>query len=65
MPKMRTSSAAKKRFRLTAGGKLMRRRALRTHLLEHKSAKRRRFKRRDKEMVPADNNEALRLLGKR
>jgi len=46
MPKMRTSSAAKKRFRLTAGGKLMRRRAFRTHLLEHKSAKRRRFKRR-------------------
>jgi large subunit ribosomal protein L35 len=65
MPKMRTSSAAKKRFRLTGSGKLMRRRAFRTHLLEHKSAKRRRFKRRDKEMVPADNNEALRLLGKR
>jgi large subunit ribosomal protein L35 len=65
MPKMRTSSAAKKRFRLTAGGKLMRRHAFRTHLLEHKSAKRRRFKRRDKEMVPADNKEALRLLGKR
>jgi large subunit ribosomal protein L35 len=65
MPKMRTSSAAKKRFRLTGTGKLMRRRAFRTHLLEHKSAKRRRFKRRDKEMVPADNNEALRLLGKK
>jgi large subunit ribosomal protein L35 len=65
MPKMRTSSAAKKRFRLTGNGKLMRRRAFRTHLLEHKSAKRRRFKRRDKEMVPADNNEALRLLGKK
>jgi len=62
---MKTSSAAKKRFRLTSGGKVLRRRAFRTHLLEHKSAKRRRVKRQDKEMVPADRHEALRLLGKR
>jgi large subunit ribosomal protein L35 len=65
MPKMKRSSAAKKRFRLSSGGKLLRRRAFRTHLLEHKSAKRRRVKRRAKEMVPADRKEALRLLGKR
>jgi large subunit ribosomal protein L35 len=65
MPKMKRSSAAKKRFRLSSGGKLLRRRAFRTHLLEHKSAKRRRVKRQAKEMVPADRNEALRLLGKR
>jgi large subunit ribosomal protein L35 len=65
MPKMKTSSAAKKRFKLTAGGKLLRRPAFATHLLEHKSAKRRRVKRRDTELVPADRHEALRLLGKR
>ena len=65
MPKMKTSSAAKKRFRLTAAGKVLRRRAFRTHLLEHKSAKRRRVKRRAKEMAAADRTEALRLLGKR
>jgi large subunit ribosomal protein L35 len=65
MPKMKTSSAAKKRIRLTAAGKLMRRRAFKSHLLEHKSAKRRRVKRRDKGMVAADRREALRLLGKR
>ncbi len=65
MPKMKTSSAAKKRFRLSAAGKVLRRRAFRTHLLEHKSAKRRRVKRHVKKMVPADRNEALRLLGKR
>ena len=65
MPKTKTSSAAKKRFRLTAGGKLMRRRAFKSHLLEHKSAKRRRVKRRDKGMVAEDRREALRLLGKR
>jgi large subunit ribosomal protein L35 len=65
MPKMKTKSAAKKRFKLTAAGKVLRRRAFRTHLLEHKSAKRRRIKRRTAEIVPADRHEALRLLGKR
>ena len=65
MPKTKTSSAAKKRFKLSAAGKVLRRRAFRTHLLEHKSAKRRRTKRRNREMVPADRHEAMRLLGKR
>ncbi|HEY3765373.1 MAG TPA: 50S ribosomal protein L35 [Gaiellales bacterium] len=62
---MKTSSAAKKRFKLSATGKLRRRRAFRTHLLEHKSSKRRRGMRKPREMTPADRNEALRLLGKR
>ena len=65
MPKIRTSSAAKKRFRLTAGGKVMRRRAFKSHLLEHKSPKRLRKKRRDKGMDGKDNRDALRLLGRR
>jgi large subunit ribosomal protein L35 len=65
MPKMKTSSGAKKRFRLTASGKVMRRRAFKSHLLEHKSAKRLRKKRRDTQLAAADNREALRLLGKR
>jgi len=65
MPKMKRSSAAKKRFRLTAGGKVMRRRAFKSHLLEHKSPKRRRMKRRDKGTDASDNREALRLLGRR
>jgi large subunit ribosomal protein L35 len=65
MPKIKTSSAAKKRFRLTAGGKVMRRRAFKSHLLEHKSPKRMRKKRRDKGMDGKDNREALRLLGRR
>lgn len=65
MPKMKTSSGAKKRFRLSAGGKLLRRRAFKSHLLEHKSAKRRRHKRRDTALSAADTREALRLLGKR
>jgi large subunit ribosomal protein L35 len=65
MPKMKTKQAARKRFKLTAGGKLMRRRAFSAHKLEHKAAKRRRPKRRAVEMVAADRHEALRLLGKR
>ncbi len=65
MPKMKTSSAAKKRFRLSSSGKLLRRRAFKSHLLEHKSAKRRRAKRRDTGLVDADSRAVLRLLGKR
>ncbi len=65
MPKVKTSSGAKKRLRLTATGKVMRRRAFKSHLLEHKSPKRLRKKRRDTNVVSADHREALRLLGKR
>jgi large subunit ribosomal protein L35 len=65
MPKMKTSSAAKKRFKLSAAGKVLRRRAFKSHLLEHKSAKRRRAKRHDTALAPTDEREVLRLLGKR
>jgi large subunit ribosomal protein L35 len=40
MPKTKTHSGAKKRFRVTGTGKVMRRRANRNHLLEHKPTKR-------------------------
>src|SRR5262245_58132589 len=40
MPKSKTHSGAKKRFRVTGTGKVMRRRANRNHLLEHKPSKR-------------------------
>src|SRR5579871_5891008 len=43
MPKMKTHSGAKKRFRLTATGKVRGRRAFSTHILEKKSPKRKRF----------------------
>ena len=42
MPKMKTHSASKKRFRLTAGGKVVRRKAFKSHILEKKSPKRKR-----------------------
>ncbi len=39
MPKMKTHSGTAKRFKLTGTGKVMRRRANRNHLLEHKSSR--------------------------
>jgi large subunit ribosomal protein L35 len=42
MPKMKTHSGAKKRFRVTAKGKLRGRHAMTSHILEKKSARRKR-----------------------
>ncbi|MCS6850075.1 MAG: 50S ribosomal protein L35 [Gemmataceae bacterium] len=42
MPKMKTHKGAKKRFRLTASGKLKRSQAGKKHLNSHKTGKRKR-----------------------
>jgi large subunit ribosomal protein L35 len=42
MPKLKTRKAAAKRFQKSGSGKLLRRKAFKNHLLQHKSAKRRR-----------------------
>ena len=42
MPKMKTHSGAKKRFKLTGKGKVRARHAMTSHILEKKSAKRKR-----------------------
>jgi large subunit ribosomal protein L35 len=42
MPKMKTHSGAKKRFKVTAGGKVRARHSFTSHMLEHKSPKRKR-----------------------
>ncbi|WP_448589042.1 50S ribosomal protein L35 [Thermodesulfobium sp.] len=42
MPKMKTCRAAAKRFRVTGSGKIIRRQQNRSHLLFHKSTKRKR-----------------------
>ncbi len=64
MPKQKTNSAAKKRFKLTGAGRLLRRHAMKSHNLEKKTAKRRRSFRRD-QAVDASNAGALRkLLGR-
>jgi large subunit ribosomal protein L35 len=40
MPKAKTHSGASKRFRVTGTGKILRQKANRRHLLEHKSSTR-------------------------
>lgn len=42
MPKMKTKSSAKKRFALTASGKIKRKHAFKSHILTKKSTKRKR-----------------------
>jgi large subunit ribosomal protein L35 len=65
MPKTKTHSAAKKRFRLTGSGKLVRRHGMKSHLLEHKTAKRKRGFRKTYDVAKADVNGVKRLLGLR
>jgi large subunit ribosomal protein L35 len=42
MPKLKTRKAAAKRFRATGTGKIVRRKAGKSHLLEHKSSDKKR-----------------------
>jgi large subunit ribosomal protein L35 len=64
MPKMKTHSGAKKRFKLTANGKVRARHAMKSHILGKKSAKRKR--RLDEPLIlkPQDAKRVKDLLGK-
>jgi len=42
MPKMKTKSGAKKRFKITGSGKIKRKQAYKSHILTKKSKKRKR-----------------------
>ena len=42
MPKLKTRKAAAKRFRTTGTGKIVRRKAFKNHLLEHKTTNKKR-----------------------
>jgi large subunit ribosomal protein L35 len=63
MPKMKTHSGTKKRFRKTAGGKLRGRRAYSSHILEKKSPKRKRRFARPVEISRPDRKRVRALLG--
>jgi large subunit ribosomal protein L35 len=63
MPKMKTHSGAKKRFRKTATGKLRGRRAYSSHILEKKSPKRKRHFARPVEISKPDQKRVRTLLG--
>ena len=62
MPKMKTSSGAKKRFKVTGAGKILRRHAMRSHNLEKKSSKRRRGFRKLQEVAPSDVKGVRKML---
>ena len=63
MPKLKTQKGIAKRVRVTKNGKLMRAAAWKSHLLEHKSKKRKR-KYEDKQPVSkADRKTVRRALG--
>lgn len=64
MPKQKTNRAAKKRFKLTGAGRLLRRHAMTSHKLEKKSAKRRRRLGHDAAVDGSDAREVRRLLGR-
>jgi large subunit ribosomal protein L35 len=63
MPKMKTHSGSKKRFKLTATGKVQGRHAYSSHILEKKSPKRKRSFSQDRTLSKPDAKRATRLLG--
>ncbi len=54
MPKMKTHSGSKKRFRRSGTGKIMRAKAYKSHILTKKSTKRTRGFRQETELAAAD-----------
>jgi len=62
MPKMKTHSGAKKRFRLTASGKVRGRSAFSSHILEKKSPKRKRRLAAPAEIAKSDERRVKTLL---
>ncbi|HZU20005.1 MAG TPA: 50S ribosomal protein L35 [Gaiellaceae bacterium] len=65
MPKQKTHSGAKKKFKVTGTGKLLRRSANQSHNLEHKSPKQKRAFSRDHAVDGADAKTVGRMLGRR
>lgn len=65
MPKMKTHSGAKKRFKVSGAGKLMRQQAGKRHLNEHKPTTRTRRLSVDQPVATGDAKAAKKLLGKR
>jgi large subunit ribosomal protein L35 len=63
VPKMKTHSGAKKRFRKTGTGKLRGRRAYSSHILEKKSPKRKRNMAKPVEIAKSDAPTVRKLLG--
>lgn len=64
MPKGKTHRGAAKRFKVTGSGKIRRRKAFRSHLLEKKPSTRTRRLGRGAEVTGGDKKRVERLLGR-
>ena len=62
MPKVKTNSSAKKRFKVTGSGKITHQKSFKRHILTKKSTKRKRHMRIDGEVAPANMHFVKRLL---
>jgi len=62
VPKQKTHKGAAKRFKVTAGGKVMRHHSMTSHILTKKSTKRKRNLRKDTEVAGAFSNIVKQLI---
>jgi large subunit ribosomal protein L35 len=63
MPKMKTDRGAAKRFKITGTGKIMRRKAFRSHILEKKSSVRTRRLAKEAQVTGGDAKQVRKMLG--
>jgi large subunit ribosomal protein L35 len=64
MPKMKTDRGLAKRIKITGTGRMRRRRAMRSHLLEKKTSVRTRRLGREADVAPGDFRQVRRMLGR-
>ena len=62
MPKVKTNSSAKKRFKVTGTGKITFQKPFKRHILTKKSTKRKRNLRKDGVVHPTNHDFVMRLL---
>lgn len=62
MPKMKSNSGAKKRFKLTGSGRVKRKKAFASHILTKKSPKRKRNLRESTLVSAADEKRVKRMI---
>lgn len=62
MPKMKTKRGAKKRYKVTGTGKIVRMKANKSHILNKKSAKRKRNLRKQTDLDPTNLKTVKKLI---
>ena len=62
MPKMKTNSSAKKRFKVTGTGKIKRKHAFKSHILTKKTTKQKRNLTHSGLVSPSDEDRVMKML---